>query len=70
VYRPSIVADWRAVIGDAPGSERLPPKFSAVPLQKHFMAQGLMTAAPSRALDRRGTVDRLRALDVELAANG
>lgn len=38
VYRPSIVADWRTVIGEAPGSERLPPKFSVVPLQKHFMA--------------------------------
>jgi hypothetical protein len=71
VYRPSIVADWRTVIGDAPGSERLPPKFSVVPLQKHFMAQGLMTGQHHRGRwTDVGTVDRLRALDAELAANG
>ncbi len=40
VYRPSIVADWRTVIGEAPGSERLPPKFSVVPLQKHSWRRG------------------------------
>lgn len=71
VYRPSIVADWRAVIGEAPGSERVPPKFSVVPLQKHFMAQGLMTGQHHRGRwTDVGTVDRLRALDVELAASG
>lgn len=71
VYRPSIVADWRTVIGEAPGSERLPPKFSVVPLQKHFMAQGLMTGQHHRGRwTDVGTVDRLRALDAELAANG
>ncbi|KAF1055280.1 MAG: N-acetylmuramate alpha-1-phosphate uridylyltransferase [Stenotrophomonas maltophilia] len=71
VYRPSIVADWRAVIGDAASSERVPPKFSVVPLQKHFMAQGRITAQHHRGCwTDVGTVDRLRALDAELAANG
>ena len=71
VYRPSIVADWRAVIGDVPGSERVPPKFSVVPLQKHFMARGVMTGQHHRGRwTDVGTVDRLRALDAELAANG
>ena len=50
---------------------RLPPKFSVVPLQKHFMAQGLMTGQHHRGRwTDVGTVDRLRALDAELAANG
>ncbi|WMJ68138.1 N-acetylmuramate alpha-1-phosphate uridylyltransferase MurU [Stenotrophomonas sp. 24(2023)] len=71
VYRPSIVAGWRAVIGDAPGSAQVPPKFSVVPLQKHFMAQGRVTGQhhAGRWTDV-GTVDRLQALDAELTANG
>lgn len=71
VYRPSIVGDWRAVIGDAPGSERVPPRFSVVPLQKHFMASGQITGQHyhGRWTDV-GTVERLQALDAELAANG
>ena len=47
VYRPSILDGWRAVIGDAPGSERTPPRFSVVPLQKHFMAQGRIIVGPA-----------------------
>lgn len=71
VYRPSIVGDWRAVIGDAPGSERVPPRFSVVPLQKHFMASGQITGQHHRGRwTDVGTVERLRALDAELAANG
>jgi len=71
VYRPSIVAGWRTVIGDAPGSERTPPRFSVVPLQKHFMAQGRVTGQHHRGRwTDVGTVERLRALDAELAANG
>ncbi len=71
VYRPSIVAGWRAVVGDAPGSERTPPRFSVVPLQKHFMARGQVTGQHHRGRwTDVGTVERLRALDAELAANG
>lgn len=71
VYRPSVVGDWRAVIGDAPGSERLPPRFSVVPLQKHFMASGQITGQHHRGRwTDVGTVERLQALDAELAANG
>lgn len=72
VYRPSLLADWRAVIGDAPGSERPLPRFSVVPLQKHFMAQGLVSGQHHRGRwTDVGTVERLRALDAELTrSNG
>ncbi|MBD8642309.1 MULTISPECIES: N-acetylmuramate alpha-1-phosphate uridylyltransferase MurU [unclassified Stenotrophomonas] len=72
VYRPSIVANWRQVIGTAAGSERTPPRFSVVPLQKHFMAQGSVTGQHHRGRwTDVGTVDRLRLLDLELGrSNG
>lgn len=71
IYRPSIVDDWRAVIRNAPGSERVPPRFSVVPLQKHFMACGQITGQHHRGRwTDVGTVERLQALDAELAANG
>ncbi len=70
VYRPSIVNGWRAVVGDAPGSEHAPPRFSVVPLQKHFMARGEVTGQHHRGRwTDVGTVERLRALDAELTAN-
>lgn len=69
LYRPSMLAGWRAVIGDAPGSERTPPRFSVVPLQQHFMARGLVTGQHHRGRwTDVGTVERLRALDAELSA--
>jgi len=71
IYRPSIVAEWQETIGDAPGSERTPPRFSVVPLQKHFMARGQVTGQHHRGRwTDVGTVERLQALDAELAANG
>lgn len=71
VYRPSIIADWRSVIGAAPGTERTPPRFSVVPLQKHFMAQGAITGQHHRGRwTDVGTVERLQALEAELTANG
>ena len=69
VYRPSILQGWRAVIGDAPGSERTPPRFSVVPLQKHFMAQGRMTGQHYRGRwTDVGTPQRLQALEETLSS--
>jgi len=69
VYRPSILQGWRAVIGDAPGSERTPPRFSVVPLQKHFMAQGRMTGQHYRGRwTDVGTPQRLQALEEALSS--
>ena len=67
----SRLAESRPGSGVGPGSEGLRPQFSVVPLQKHFMGQGLMTGQHHRGRwTDVGTVDRLRALDAELAANG
>jgi len=68
MYRPSILDGWRAVIGDAPGSERTPPRFSVVPLQKHFMAQGRVTGQHHRGQwTDVGTPQRLQALEEALS---
>ncbi len=37
VYRPSLFDDWRAIIGDAPGTERVPPRFKLAPLLRAAM---------------------------------
>ena len=70
MYRPSILDGWRAVIGDAPGSERTPPRFSVVPLQKHFMAQGRISGQHYRGQwTDVGTPQRLQALEDALRAD-
>ncbi len=67
VYRPSILADWRTVIGETADSQRRPPRFSIVPLQKHFMAQGRISGQHHRGQwTDVGTVERLQALDATL----
>src|SRR3546814_20470209 len=37
VYRPSLLAGWRDVIGDAPGAEAIPPRFKLAPLLRAAM---------------------------------
>ena len=70
MYRPSILDGWRAVIGDAPGSERTPPRFSVVPLQQHFMAQGRISGQHYRGQwTDVGTPQRLQALEDALRAD-
>jgi len=32
VYRPELLVDWRNLIGNPPGSEREPPRFSTIPV--------------------------------------
>ncbi len=38
VYRPSLFANWRTIIGDAPGVDRDPPRFKLTPLLRAAMA--------------------------------
>lgn len=67
VYRPAILAGWRSVIGDAPGSELDPPRFKLVPLLRMAMQRKLVHGQlhTGRWVDV-GTPARLTALDAEL----
>ncbi|HET7610480.1 MAG TPA: nucleotidyltransferase family protein [Rhodanobacteraceae bacterium] len=40
VYRPEILRDWRAIVGDTPGAQVTPPRFSIVPLLRAAIARG------------------------------
>lgn len=67
VYRPSLFADWRKVIGDAPGADETPPRFKLAPLLRAAMARGRITGEhhPGRWTDV-GTPERLAELDAQL----
>jgi len=67
VYRPSLLAGWRAVIGDAEGADAAPPRFKLAPLLRAAMARGRVTGQrhPGRWTDV-GTPERLRQLDAQL----
>ncbi|MEO5566160.1 MAG: N-acetylmuramate alpha-1-phosphate uridylyltransferase MurU [Luteimonas sp.] len=68
VYRSALLRDWRATIGDAPGSQRQPPRFPITPLLRAAMARNAVTGEHhcGRWTDV-GTPDRLARLDAELA---
>lgn len=40
VYRPELLANWREVIGDAPGVRENPPRFSITPLLRAAISNG------------------------------
>ena len=69
VYRPSLFADWRAVIGAAPGAGAVPPRFKLAPLLRAAMAHDAATGEHhhGRWTDV-GTPQRLAQLDAELKA--
>jgi MurNAc alpha-1-phosphate uridylyltransferase len=69
VYRPSLFADWRVVIGAAPGTEAVPPRFKLAPLLRAAMAHDAVTGEHhhGRWTDV-GTPQRLAQLDAELKA--
>ena len=69
VYRPSLFADWRAVIGAAPGAGAVPPRFKLAPLLRAAMARDAVTGEhhQGRWTDV-GTPQRLARLDAELKA--
>ncbi|MGX5730744.1 N-acetylmuramate alpha-1-phosphate uridylyltransferase MurU [Pseudoxanthomonas beigongshangi] len=64
VYRPALLDDWRAIIGDAAGD---PPRFMLAPLLRAHMPEGAVTGEywSGRWTDV-GTPERLRQLDAEL----
>ena len=67
VYRSSLFDHWRRIIGNAPGTERTPPRFKLVPLLREAMAGSQVSGAyhQGRWTDV-GTPERLRQLDAEL----
>lgn len=67
VYRASLFADWRAVIGDVAGTELAPPRFKLAPLLRAAMRHGRVTGTHHRGRwTDVGTPERLRQLDGEL----
>ena len=69
VYRPSLLDDWRAVIGPAPGSERTPPRFKLAPLLCAAIAAQRAGGEHYRGLwTDVGTPARLAELDATLRA--
>ncbi|MCL7713056.1 N-acetylmuramate alpha-1-phosphate uridylyltransferase MurU [Stenotrophomonas mori] len=67
IYRPSLLAAWREVIGEPPRGDHDRPRFSVVPLQKHHMAQGRISGQHYRGhWTDVGTPQRLQALETTL----
>ncbi|HJP98146.1 MAG TPA: nucleotidyltransferase family protein [Rhodanobacteraceae bacterium] len=66
-YRPGILRDWRAVIGDTPGANENPPRFSIVPLLRAAIARGEISWRHHRGTwTDVGTPERLARLDADL----
>lgn len=70
VYRPGILRDWQAIIGDAPGAHANPPRFSLTPLLRAAIARGEITWRHHRGTWADiGTPERLATLDARLRAH-
>ena len=71
VYRPSLLAEWRTIIGDVAGADLTPPRFKLAPLLRAAMARGAVTGMHHRGRwTDVGTPQRLHALDAELRRQG
>lgn len=67
VYRPELLDDWQAVIGDAPGANDMPPCFSIVPLLRAAMSRDQIDWQQHHgAWFDVGTPQRLQELDARL----
>ena len=67
VYRPELLADWRAVIGNAPGASENPPRFSIAPLLRAAISNGQVGWQQHRgAWSDIGTPQRLQEWDARL----
>lgn len=67
VYRPKILRDWRAVIGDIPAANEDPPRFPVTPLLRAAIARGEITWRHHRGVwTDVGTAERLARLDADL----
>lgn len=63
VYRPSLLKDWRDVIGAVAGVDDVPPRFKLAPLLRAAMARGEVTGQHHRGIwTDVGTPERLAAL--------
>ena len=68
LYRPTLLDDWRAVIGDTPGAGDVPPRFRLAPLLRAAMRRGAASGEHhAGAWTDVGTPERLRQLDATLA---
>ncbi len=67
VYRSSLLADWRTIVGKSAGVEELPPRFKLAPLLRAAMSMGKISGERhhGRWTDV-GTPQRLAQLDREL----
>jgi MurNAc alpha-1-phosphate uridylyltransferase len=67
VYRPSLLDEWRGVIGNAAGAREVPPRFKLAPLLRAAMARGAVTGEHHRGRwTDVGTPERLAELDAAL----
>ncbi|WP_298577142.1 N-acetylmuramate alpha-1-phosphate uridylyltransferase MurU [uncultured Luteimonas sp.] len=67
LYRPTLLDDWRAVIGDTPGAGDVPPRFRLAPLLRAAMRRGAASGEHhAGAWTDVGTPERLRQLDATL----
>lgn len=70
LYRPRLLDGWRELLGDAPGTQSQPPRFSIVPLLRAAAARGRLSGEHHRGRwTDVGTPERLRQLDAALAAS-
>ena len=66
VYRPELLADWRAVMGDTEGSARKPPRFGLTPLLRAAIKQSKIGGSHYQGdWADIGTPQRLAQLDEE-----
>ncbi|GAB3349768.1 N-acetylmuramate alpha-1-phosphate uridylyltransferase MurU [Lysobacter tyrosinilyticus] len=70
VYRPTLFAGWRDIIGDAPGADETPARFKLAPLLRAAMTQSRVSGEhhQGRWTDV-GTPQRLAQLDMELLSS-
>lgn len=69
VYRPEVLHDWQAIIGNTPGAHASPPRFSLTPLLRAAIARGETDWRHHRgAWTDVGTPERLAGLDEGLRA--
>ncbi|HEX7991232.1 MAG TPA: nucleotidyltransferase family protein [Stenotrophomonas sp.] len=67
IYRPQLLQDWRAVIGDAEGSAETPPRFKLAPLLRAAMANNAISGQHHRGhWTDVGTPERLQQLEQQL----
>jgi MurNAc alpha-1-phosphate uridylyltransferase len=65
VYRPALLANWRSIIGSAPGADLDPPRFKLAPLLRAAMRAGAVTGEHFRGTwTDVGTPERLAQLNV------